>query len=95
MARRRHKRGSGCSRKLIRFRTRRGKTVSFYGRPGGMTTAGGVCKPKRRKTSHLSRYKSAFRAAVRACKRTSHTRRGKHGVSAFNRCVGAKVRRAG
>jgi len=90
MARRKKKssHGGSCTPKMIRFKTKRGKVVEFRGRPGGMTTAGGVCAPKRRSTAHLRTYKSAFKSAVHACSKSSHKRHGKHGKSAFNVCVG-------
>jgi hypothetical protein len=98
MARRRHKRsssGGSCTPQQISFTTRRGKNVSFRGRPGGMTTAGGECKPKHRPTRHLAPFKTAFRKAVRTCASRSHVRRGKHGASPFNTCVGQHVARVG
>ena len=83
-----------CTPTMIRFKTRRGKVVTFRGRPGGMKTAGGECKPKHRSTAHLRPFKTAFKAAARACKHASHKRHGKHGKSAFNVCVGKKVKAA-
>ncbi len=90
MTRRKHRRSrrhhsKSCSVTTIRFRTRRW-TVTFRGRRGGMTTAGGKCAPKRRKTSHLARWKSAMRRASKSC-------RGK-GRGAFRKCVGSKLRAA-
>ncbi len=86
--RKKHSGGGSCTVKLIRFKTKRGKVVEFRGRPGGMTTAGGVCAPKHRSTAHLRTFKSAFKSAVRACAHSSHKRHGKHGKSPFNVCVG-------
>ena len=90
MARRRRRRSrkslASCSVTAIRFKTRRGKTISFRGRRGGMTTAGGKCSPKVRRTGHLARWKKAMRSAARSCKG--------RGRGAFRKCVGAKLRAA-
>jgi hypothetical protein len=91
MARRRHRSGGDCTRKRISFKAH-GKTVSFMGRPGGMKSAGGSCSDKHRSTRHLTSYKSAFKKAAHACAGKSHARHGKHGKSAYNRCVGAKLK---
>jgi len=89
MARRKKKssHGGSCTPKRISFKAH-GKIVSFVGRPGGMKSAGGSCANKHRSTAHLRTYKTEFKAAVRACKKSSHKRHGKHGKSAFNVCVG-------
>lgn len=55
-----------CSKKTIRFKTRRGKTVSFTGRPGGDSKNGGACPHKARKRTPQMR---AIAAAGRACKK--------------------------
>lgn len=81
----RRSRKSSCSVTAIRFKTRRG-VVSFRGRRGGMTTAGGKCSPKTRRTGHLARWKKAMRSAARSCKG--------RGRGAFRKCVGAKLRAA-
>ena len=77
-----------CHRTTIRFKTRRGKTISFTGKSGA--SCGPRPKPK---TGHLRTYKSAFRTAIRACRGKSHKRHGKHGKSAFNTCIGAKLKK--
>jgi hypothetical protein len=51
-----------------------------------MTTAGGKCSPKTRRTGHLARWKKAMRSAARSCKG--------RGRGAFRKCVGAKLRAA-
>ena len=81
----RHKKSSrgSCTVTTIRFKTKRGKVVEFRGRPGGMTSAGGECKPKHRSTTHLRPYKLALAKAARACKGKS--------LKPFHKCVAAKV----
>jgi hypothetical protein len=78
--------GRSCSTGIVRFKTRRGKVVEFKGKSG--PSCGPRPKPK---TGHLRAFKSAFAKAARACKHASHKRSGKHGKSAFNRCIGAKL----
>lgn len=83
MARKHKRSGGSCKVTTIRFKTRRGKVVEFEGRPGGMTTAGGECKPKHRSTAHLRPFKLAMKKAAKACKGKSR--------GAFRKCVGAKI----
>lgn len=67
MARRRHrhhKKSRGCAPSRISFRTKRGKTVSFTGRPGGDKSNGGKCVHKRRPRTPQMRL---IAAAGRAC----------------------------
>jgi hypothetical protein len=55
----------GCSPTTIRFKTKRGKTVQFKGRPGGDAKHGGKCSHhKRRRTPQMN----AIAKAGRACK---------------------------
>lgn len=82
---------SDCTIKRISFKTKRGKVISFMGRPGGMKSAGGSCSDKHRSTKHLSKFKMAFKKAVAACDSKSHAKHGKHGKSPFNTCVGSKL----
>jgi len=77
-SRRRARRSSGCRTGIVRFKTKRGKVVSFHGKTG----AG--CSPRKKpSTRHLSRYKSALAKAARACK-------GKK-AGAFRRCVASRM----
>lgn len=91
MAKKARKSGGSCTRQRISFKTKRGKVVSFLGRPGGMKRAGGSCSDLKRKTSHLAPFKKEFKAAVAACSGKSHKRHGKHGSSAFNTCIGKEL----
>ena len=72
MARRKHKRSSkksrGCAPTAIRFRTKRGKVVTFRGRPGGDSKHGGKCVHKKRRVTPQMR---AIAAAGRACARVA------------------------
>jgi hypothetical protein len=86
MAKHRRKSSKACRKTTITFKKRRGGTVSFIGKTGA--SCGPRPKPK---TGHLRTFKSAFKTAVRACKGKSHKRAGKHGKSAFNKCIGAKL----
>lgn len=64
MAKRRKKSGSGkCVRTTIKFKTKRGKTISFTGKTGA--SCGPRPKPK---TGHLRHFKSAFKSAAKHCK---------------------------
>lgn len=83
--------GGSCTRQRISFKTKRGKTVTFMGRPGGMAQAGGSCSNLKRSTAHLKTFKSAFKKAVSACGKASHKRSGKHGKSPFNTCIAGKL----
>lgn len=80
------RKSKSCKKTTIHFKTRRGKTISFVGKQGA--SCGPRPKPK---TGHLKAYKTAFKSAVRACKGKSHKRSGKHGKSAFNKCIAAKL----
>lgn len=68
---------ANCTRKTIRFRTKRGKTISFTGRTG----AG--CGPRRKpSTGHLRLYKGIFKDASKSCQR-----RYKPFTKSFGRCM--------
>jgi hypothetical protein len=87
MARRKHKQhhrkaSRGCAPTAIRFKTKRGKTVSFTGRPGGDSKHGGKCAHKRRPRTPQMR---AIAAAGRACARV-----GKPGTKRNIACLRAK-----
>jgi hypothetical protein len=71
-------RSSGCHSGIVRFKTKRGKVVSFRGKTG----AG--CSPRRApSTRHLAPYKKKLAAAARACKGKS--------AGAFRKCVAARM----
>jgi hypothetical protein len=89
MAKRKKTSGGDCTRKKISFRTKRGKVVSFMGRPGGMTSAGGSCKPIKRKVAHLAKYRFT-KGMAKKCGGKSHKRHGA-GASPFAKCMGSKV----
>ncbi len=91
MAKKTKSHGGSCTVKRISFKTKRGKVISFMGRPGGMKSAGGVCADKKRSTKHLAPFKKEFKGAVRACLDKSHKRHGKHGVSPFNKCIASEL----
>ena len=71
-------RSSSCRTGIVRFKTKRGKVVSFRGKTGA-----GCAPRKKPSTRHLARYKSALAKASRACK-------GRHGKS-FRSCVASKM----
>jgi hypothetical protein len=52
-----------CVKKTIRFKTKRGKTISFEGKQGA--SCGPRPKPK---TGHLRHFKNQFKAAAKHCK---------------------------
>lgn len=91
MAKKGKKTGGNCTRQRISFKTKRGKVISFMGRPDGMKGAGGVCSDIKRSTVKLAPFKRAFTAAVKSCAKSSHKKSGKHGVSPFNKCIGGKL----
>ena len=54
---------TGCQRGTIKFKTKRGKVVSFKGKTGP------GCGPRKKaSTRHLAPYKSAMARAAKACK---------------------------
>ena len=62
-----------CTRKLIRIKTKRGRVVTFYGRKGGQTKAGGKCANKaRRITAGQRAARKAIAGAGRACRNIGH-----------------------
>jgi len=64
MAKRRKKSGSKkCVRTTIKFKTKRGKTISFTGKTGA--SCGPRPKPK---TGHLRHFKASFKRAAKHCK---------------------------
>lgn len=69
-----------CSKKQIKFRTRRGKTISFTGRPGGTAQ----CGKKARKKSAWSR---KFGQIGRACAKV-----GKPGTARNISCLRSKFK---
>jgi hypothetical protein len=60
----RRRRGSGsCHTGTVRFKTKRGKVVSFHGKTGP------GCGPRKKaSTRHLAPYKSALARAAKSCK---------------------------
>jgi hypothetical protein len=61
----RRKRGGGgtCRTGTVRFKTKRGKVVTFHGKSGP------GCGPRKKSsTRHLAPYKSAMSRAAKACK---------------------------
>ena len=64
-----------CSKKTIQFKTKRGKTVRFTGRPGGSEGCG---KKKRRVTAWMH----AVGRAGRAC-----AKKARPGTSTNTRCL--------
>lgn len=73
---------SGCKRTTIRFKTKRGKVVSFSGKSGP------ACGPRPKpKTGHLRPWKQVMAKAAPQCAR-------KHGggTKAFRKCVGQAVK---
>lgn len=82
------KAAKGCGVQQIRFKTKRGRTVSFRGRPGGQTKAGGDCATKARHFSRSARLmQGAIRTAAKKCKGT-----GKVGSSRRTACVVGVIR---
>jgi hypothetical protein len=62
------KAAKGCGVQTIRFKTKRGRAVEFKGRPGGQTSSGGDCAPKRRNFSRSARLmQGAIRTAAKKC----------------------------
>lgn len=87
MARRRMKRSSSkksCTPGIVRFRTKRGKVISFKGRSGGQQKAGGTCSNKARRRTAWMR---AFGKAGRAC-----ARKHKPGTKSMGACVKAALK---
>jgi hypothetical protein len=74
------RRSKSCHAGTVRFKTKRGKVVSFKGHTG----AGCGPRPKPR-TGHLSVYKKGLARAARACKGKS--------LHAFRNCVASNMPR--
>lgn len=85
MARKKH--NKGCSRTVIRFKTRRGRVVSFSGTPGGSKKHGGKCGSV---GAGFSKHAAAV-AARRAFGRAARKCHGKSRVKR-NACVRAALR---
>lgn len=72
MARRKRRsvrKSRGCAPTRVSFRTKRGKVVSFTGRPGGDKAHGGKCVHKRRpRTPQMRLIAAAGRACARVAK---------------------------
>jgi len=77
-SKKRSRRSGGCRTGIVRFKTKRGKVVSFHGKTGAS------CSPRKKpSTRHLAPYKRKLAAAARACKGKS--------AKAFRSCVRAKM----
>jgi len=76
--RKRSRKASACRKGIVRFKTKRGKVVSFPGKTGA-----GCAPRKKPSTRHLAPYKRKLAAAARACKGKS--------AKAFRSCVRAKM----
>ncbi|MBP6479842.1 MAG: hypothetical protein KA310_03250 [Pseudomonadales bacterium] len=73
-----------CAVKQIRIKTRRGKVVTFRGRPGGQKKNGGECSNKKRRiTAHM-------RTVGRAGKKCA--KKGRPGSKANAACLRAELR---
>ena len=80
------KRIKTCAPKPIRFKTRRGRWVSFTGRSGGQIKNGGKCSNKaRRKTAWMRTVGKAGKACAR---------KGRPGTRTNTACLKAKLREA-
>lgn len=74
---------AGCTISTIKFKTKRGRPVSFRGRPGGQEKNGGTCGNKKRKvTPHMR----AVGRAGKACAKV-----GKPGSSRNAACLRKKL----
>lgn len=63
------KQEKSCTRKLIRIKTKRGRVITFMGRKGGQTKAGGKCANQaRRVTAGQRAARRAIAGAGRACR---------------------------
>jgi hypothetical protein len=66
-----------CTRKTIKFKTRRGRTITFTGKSGS------ACPPRRKpSTAHLRPWKAVMKKASPQC-----ARRFGGGTKAFGRCM--------
>lgn len=73
-----------CKAGIVRFKTKRGKTVQFKGHHG--SDCGPRPKPK---TGHLNEYKRAMKAAAPGCKR-----RAKGNAKVYRHCIGNALKSA-
>ncbi len=72
-----------CKRTTIKFKTKRGKTVSFTGKTGS------DCPPRKKpSTAHLKAWKAVMKAEAPKCRRKTKN------VAAFRRCVGNALKSA-
>jgi hypothetical protein len=79
---RRARRGGTCRTGTVRFKTKRGKVVTFHGKSGP------GCGPRKKaSTRHLAPYKSALARAARACKGLKKNQ--------FQSCVASAMRSGG
>lgn len=72
-----------CKAGIVRFKTKRGKTIQFRGHTG--SDCGPRPKPK---TGHLSEFKKAMKAAAPGCKRRAK------GAKAYRHCIGNAIKSA-
>lgn len=73
-----------CTTGTIRFKTKRGKVISFKGHKGS------DCAPRKKpSTAHLREYKSVMKSAAPGCKRSA---RGN--VKVYRRCIGNAIKSA-
>ena len=79
---RKRKTPRACTTATVKFKTKRGKVISFKGHTGAN------CPPRKyKKPTHLRVYQEAFASGAHACaKKTSG--------AAFRKCVGAAVKGA-
>lgn len=76
---RRKSRITGCKSGTVRFKTRRGKVISFKGKQGP------ACGPRRKpSTAHLRPFKSMMRKASKSCAGKS--------LKPFRACVRVKMK---
>lgn len=72
-----------CKAGIVRFETKRGKTIQFHGHKG--SDCGPRPKPK---TGHLREFKAAMKAAAPGCKRRAK------GAAQYRRCIGNAIKSA-
>lgn len=73
-----------CKVGQIRFKTKRGKVISFHGHKGS------DCAPRKKpSTAHLREFKSAMKSAAPSCKR-----RAKGSAAVYRRCIGNAIKSA-
>ena len=74
------RRGKACRVTVIRFRTKRGRVISFTGKTGK------ACGPRPKpKTGHLRAWKQVMAKAAPQCAK-------RHKGKAFRKCVGQAVK---